>query len=329
MIIKFFEINKTHIENKNFILFYGKNEALKNEAIKKIANNKIKPINYEEQEIVDNSDIFINSILNKSLFEEKKIIIIKRATDKIIKILDQIKIERVDDTIIICSENLDKRSKLRTVFEKEKNYICVAFYPDNEQTLLKFAYNFLNKRKISISPSNINILVNKCNGNRESLMNELEKIEIFSKGGNKITLEVVSKLSNLIENESISSLIDNCLAKNKKKISNILNENSFNSEDNIIIIRTFLNKSKKLLELTRQFEVNNNVDLTISSAKPPIFWKDKQITKDQVLKWKSRNIKKLIYQLTEIELQLKKNLINPIHLTTDFILEQSKIDASN
>ena len=329
MIIKFFEINKIDINKNNIILFYGKNEALKNDATKQICKNKVKPINYEEKEIIDNQNEFIESILNKSLFEKKKIIIIKRATDKIVKILDQIKNKKIDDTIIICSENLEKKSKLRGLFEKEIEYICVAFYPDNEQTLIKFAYNYLKEKKIPISTSNINILVYKCNGDREALMNDLEKIELFALGGNKVTLDAITKLSNLLENQSISSLIDHCLTKNKKKIVNILNENSFSNDDSILIVKTFLNKSKKLLNLSKEFEKNGNIDLTISSAKPPIFWKDKNITKDQIIKWKPNNIKKLIYKLSEIELQIKKNLANPIDLITDFILDQQTIDTNN
>ena len=329
MIVKFFEINKINLNKNNLILFYGKNDALKNDAIKKICKNKLKPINYEEKEIIDTQNEFIESILNKSLFENEKLIIIKRATDKIIKILDQIKNKKIDDTIIICSENLEKKSKLRGLFEKDKEFICVAFYPDNEQALIKFAYNYLKDKKIIISSSNINILINKCNGDRLALMRELEKIELYAMNGNKVNLEVISKLSNLIENQSISYLIDNCLAKNKNKIINILNENTFSNEDSILIVRTFLNKSKKLLSLSKEFEKNKNIDLTISSAKPPIFWKDKDITKNQIIKWKPDSIKLLIYKLNIVELQIKENLNNPINLITDFILDQSTINSNN
>ena len=329
MNIKFFEINKINLDENNLILLYGKNEALKNDAIKQLSKDKVKPINYDEKEILDAQNEFIENILNKSLFENEKFIIIKRATDKIVKILDQLKNKKIDDKIIICSENLEKKSKLRGLFEKEEKYICVAFYPDNEQTLIKFAYNYLKNKKILVSSSSINVLINKCNGDRATLLSELEKIELFAMTGNKVTLDVISKLSNLIENQSISSLIDNCLAKNKKKIVNILNENSFGNEDSILIVRTFLNKSKKLLNLSEEFEKNRNIDLTISSAKPPVFWKDKDITKNQIIKWKPKNIKKLIYKLSEIELQIKKNLSNPIDLIRDFILDQTTANTNN
>ena len=173
------------------------------------------------------------------------------------------------------------------------------------------------------------MIVNKCSGDRETLINELQKIEYFGKNGKKINNEIISKLVNLNENHSIPELIDSCLVQNRKKIINILNENNFSNEDCIIIIRFFIVKAKKLLSLTKTFETNKNIDLTISSAKPPIFWKEKEITKQQIYKWKSKSIKQLIYTLNEIELQIKKNINNSINLISDFILLQSSSITSN
>ena len=330
MIIKSFEIDKINLDRNKFILFYGKNEGLKNEAIKKLIKKDRQVFSYDEKEILDNEESFIENILSKSLFEKEKIIIIKRVTDKLLLIIEKLSTKNFDDVaIIINAESLEKKSKLRSFFEKNKELVCIPFYPDNDQTLSKLAYNFLRDKKISISPSNINLIVNKCSGDREALINEIQKIELFNKNGKKINSENISKLINLNENHSISELIDNCLAKNKKKIISILNENSFNNEDCIIIARSFLIKAKRLLALSTTFETNKNIDLTISSAKPPIFWKEKDITKQQIFKWKSENIKKLIYSLSDIELQIKKNINNSINLITDFILFQSSSTTNN
>ena len=330
MIIKSYEIKKINPEHNRFILFYGKNEGLKNEAFNILVKNKKNISNYDEKEILDNENVFIENILSKSLFEEEKFILIKRATDRVLKIIEILHLKNLDDTtIIINSENLEKKSKLRSFFEKDKKLVCVPFYPDNDQTLSRLAYNFLNDKKISISPSNINLIVNKCHGDRETLIIELQKIEYFGKNGKKINSENISKLINLSENYSISELIDNCLAQNKKKIISILNENNFSNEDCIMITRSFIIKAKKLLSLSKTFETNKNIDLTISSAKPPIFWKEKEITKKQIQNWKPKNIKKLIYALSETELQIKKNINNSINLITDFILFQSSSATSN
>ena len=224
---------------------------------------------------------------------------------------------------------MEKKSKLRSFFEKNKDTICIPFYPDNDQTLSKLAYDFLKNRKISISQSSINLIINKSNGDREALYNELDKIDFYTKNGKKITTEDIIKITNLIENHSVAELVDNCLAKNNKKIINILNENNFNNDDCILIIRTLLNKSKRILQLAKEFENNKNIELTISSAKPPIFWKDKEIIKQQIKNWKTENIKNLIYKLSDIELLIKKNLNNSLNLITDLILEQSSSRSNN
>ena len=330
MIIKSYEINKINFDQNKLVLLYGKNEGFKNEATNNLVKNKDEVTKYEEKEILENINDFIESILSKSLFESEKIVIIKRVTDKILKIIDEIDSKNIEDIkIILNADNLEKKSKLRSLFEKDKRYVCVPFYPDTDQTLSKLTYNFLKKKNILISQSNINLIVNKCNGDRETLLNELNKIEYFSKNGKKITAENISKLTNLIENHSVLELIDNCLVKNKKKIVNILNENNFNNEDCILITRTFLNKAKKILKLSSEFQNNKNIDLTISSAKPPIFWKDKEITKQQIYKWTPENIKQLIYKLSEIELLIKKNINNSINLITDFILYQASSNTNN
>jgi len=330
MIFKSFEINKINKKINHLILFYGKNEGLKNEAISILIKDENNIQNYEEKEILDNENNFIENILSKSLFEKEKFIVIKRTTDKILKVIETLHLKNLEDiTIILNSDNLEKKSKLRSIFEKDKKLICVPFYPDNDQTLSKLAYNFLSNKKISLSPSNINLIVGKCSGDRETLINELKKIEYFGKNGKKINSENISKLINLSENHGISELIDNCLAQNKKKITSILNENNFSNEDCIMITRSFIIKAKKLLALSKTFETNKNIDLTIASAKPPIFWKEKEITKQQILKWKPKNIKNLIYALSETELQIKKNINNSINLITDFILFQSSSATNN
>ena len=329
MIVKHFEIRKINSTLNKVILLYGKNDGLKDEATDFLIKKDTVVSVYEESSILDDPESFIESLKSKSLFGEKKTIIIKRASDKILKIINELNEEEIDDILIINSENLEKKSKLRIFFEKHKNYICVAFYPDNNETLLKLANNFFHKRKILISNENLNQIVNKSSGNRKNLIGELEKIDLFCANRKKIDLEHINKLINLSENHNISELIDHCLAKNEKKILNILNENNFNNEDCVLITRIFLNKAKRILKLSSDYSKNNNINLTISSAKPPIFWKDKEITKQQIYKWTPKNIKKLIFKLNDLELKIKKNVNNSINIILDFILEQTTSMTNN
>tara|TARA_B100000035_G_C20997324_1_gene553146 strand:+ start:530 stop:1522 length:993 start_codon:yes stop_codon:yes gene_type:complete len=330
MIIKTYEISKVK-DNINFYLIYGKNEGLKNEFIKEIIKiNKAKVFNYEEKQILEEKEIFFEDTLSGSLFENNKIIIINRASDKILELTKELIEKEVKDIkVIINSGILEKKSKLRSLFEKDKNLICVPTYPDNNETLSRIAAIFFKNEKISISQQNINLIVNKCNGDRQNLNNEIKKISMYAAQKKTLTTNEILKLVNLSENYGISELIDNCLIKNKSKILNILNENNFSNEDCIIILRTFLMKAKKILKLSLELEKNKDLNKTIETAKPPIFWKDKEIIKTQLNKWKSDKIKKLIYQLNDIELQIKRNFNNPILITTNFILEQSASDINN
>ncbi len=330
MILKSFELDKINLKKNKIILFYGKNEGLKKECILKLTKDLSNIQTYEEKEIIQNSDNFLENILSKSLFEDEKVIIIKRASEKILKVLEGIKDKNLDDlNIIIDAENLEKRSKLRIFFEKEKRDICIPVYPDNEETLIKLTNNFLKINNMQISPININFIINKSNGERGTLLNELNKIKYFCRNGKKITQEELIKLVNLVENHNILKLVDYCLIMNRNKIINILNENNFSNEDCILITRTFLNKLKKLLKLSEEYEINKNINLTISSAKPPIFWKDKEITKQQLQRWSNASIKKLIYNLNDLELVLKKNLNSSINFIIDFILSQFAKKTNN
>ena len=330
MIIKSYELNKINLNQSPFVLLYGKNEGFKSQITAQILKNKNNISKYEEKEVLENSNNFLESIFSKSLFESEKILVIKRTTDKILSILTEIIQKDVKDIIFILNADiLDKKSKLRSFFEKDKNFICVPFYPDNEQTLSKIAFSFLREKNISLSSSDINLVVRKSNGDRKILLSELDKLEYYSKNGKKITTEHIMKLTNLIENYSISELVDNCLANNIHKTNNILIENNFGNEDCILIIRTFLSKLKRILKLCTEFQENKDINLTIASAKPAIFWKDKNITKQQILRWSPNEIKKTIYKLNNVELIVKKNFGNSVNLITDFILSQVSEKTNN
>lgn len=331
MIKKSFQLNKDKLDEYNLYLFYGVNEGSKKDKIYELLldideDNKFK---YDEKDILNDEKVFFDQILTKSLFFDKKVIIINRATDKLFRIFDEIIEKEINCLIIINSGSLEKKSKLRNLFEKSKKATSVAFYEDTQETLIKIASDFFKKNKILIAQSDINQIVNKCSGDREILRNEIDKVKYYTLKGKKITSEKILKLINLIENFSIFELVNNCLAKNKRKTLNILTENNFDSADAIIIIRTFLLRAKKIYELRKSYEKNKNLDITINNSKPPIFWKEKEIVKQQIFNWSSVKIKKFIYNLNQLELKVKKNLDNSIYLITDFIIYETQSKSNN
>ena len=326
MIKKTFEISKLNLNEYSLYLFYGENDGYKNEIInnkfQKTYSNQI--YRYDEKDILEKKNDFFNSILSKSFFEDKKLIIISRATDKILYIIEEIQIKKIKDIKIILLANiLEKKSKLRNYFEKEKDLLCIAFYSETNQVLNSLAYGFIRDKKIHISQEIINLLIERCKGDRKNLSNELEKIENFSKYGKKIKNEDIIKLTNLSENYSASELVDNCLTKNIKKTSNILNENNYSNDDCIIILRTILAKAKRILKLQEEVKKSKNIDKAITNFKPPIFWKDKEIVKKQMLHWPLDKINNMIININEIELNIKKNSSNSLNIVSDFIINQT------
>ena len=327
MILKFYELSKIDISKQKFFLFYGNNEGFKKEEISKLCSKAKKKIfKFDEKQILENTENFFNNIYSGSLFENEKFIIINYASEKILKIVQVLLEKKIEDILILINAGqLDKKSKLRSTFEKNKELITVAFYPDSNETLIKLAQNFIKEKKITLSQMNINFIVSKSNGSREFLKNELEKIELFSKTKKNITLDNLIKLINLSEDFSITELVDYCLAKNQKKTFHIINENNFGNDDSIIITRTFLNKLKRILILSENYQLNKNIDQTINEARPPIFWKDKEIVKKQIKNWSIENLKNLIFQINKIEIQIKRNSNNALNIILDFIIEKSSL----
>ena len=327
MIIKSFELNKIKLNGYKFYLFYGDSEGSKEEIIKNLfeKNYLNKIYRYEEKEILDNINNFFNSILTKSFFDNEKLIIINRATDKIKELVEEL-IEKNPENIqiILNSKNLEKKSTLRKIFEKEKSIICVPFYEDNNQTLNSIINLFFRNKKIPISQQLVNVLIERSRGDRKNLNNELKKIENYLLNKKNLNFQEIIKLTNLADNYSASELVDQSLAKNTRKTVSILNENNYSDEDNIIIIRTLLAKLKRLIKIYELVDEKNNIEQAISASKPPIFWKDKPLVTQQIRSWNKEHLKNLIYKTNEIELLIKKNSSIAKNILADFIINNSR-----
>ena len=330
MIIKNYQLENNNISKYNFVLFYGDNEGLKSEKIDYILKTtNYKKFLYSEKEILNDIENFSNSLLTKSFFDNEKIVIIRNATDKILNLLKDLINRKIEKIIIIFDADvLDKKSKLRSFFEKEKNLACIPFYPDDFKSLNFISQNFFRDKKIKVSQETINLIIERSNGSRHHLKNELEKIGLYTANKKKVEFSEIIKLTNLGKNYNISELVETCLVKNQKKISKIINENNFSNEDTIIIIRTFLLKTKRLLNLSKNIKSNPNLETVISNYKPSIFWKEKEIVKQQLKIWSEKSLGKLINEINNTELLIKKNTDISLNVLLNFIFTNSKITNS-
>ena len=324
MLIKSHELKNFKIKDTDFYLFYGPNTGLIEETINKIFKpiftNNI--INYDEADLLNNIHSFKEMIFNKSFFDDEKFIIINRASNKILDLIQELIESQVNDLkMIIKAGPLEKKSKLRSYFEKNKLTVITAFYEENYQSLLLMIKKIFKEKQIVVSNEIISLIIERSKGNRISINNEIEKISSYYEKNNKIDLKDILKITNLAENYGISELVDQSLSKNKKKTINILNENNLNTEENILIIRTFLNKLKRLKILKIEYQKSKNIEQVLSAARPPIFWKDKDIVKQQLNIWSLSEIKFLIYKVNKLELTIKKNNQISDQILNNFILE--------
>ena len=323
MIIKSYiienEINK--ISDFTSILFYGVNVGLKKlfKDSVKTSNKKNLILNFSQDELIKDKELIFNEINTSSLFQDKKIIIIDQATDKIFLTL-QNSIEKIQDNqIIVFSDNLDKRSKLRNYFEKQDNCAAVACYEDNEISIKKLIMNKLNGYK-GLNTNNINLILENSGLNRVKLINEINKIITFFEN-KTIDDKKLESLLNIKINEDFNILKDEAINGNRSKTNRLLSETSMEEDKNILYLNTINQRLNKLNEVLTHAK-NSSLELAMTQLKPPIFWKDKSIFLSQAKKWNSEKIKNTLNQTYNLEIKIKSNsLINKNILIKKLLLD--------
>ncbi len=316
MILKSYEVQKNTLNTfkSNTFLFYGENQGLKIE-IKNSIIEKIKKENANieqqilyENDINDNEENFYNSIFSGSLFSEKKVITINNCTDKILTKIEAIVEKNLKNTfLILFSDILDKKSKLRNFFEKEKKVICVPCYLDSDKDLEILSIRKFRENKITLSRELINLIIEKSNKDRGNLNNEIEKIISYASNKKDLDIEEIKLLINFSGEHKADNFVNECLSGNILQYKKILNDLYINSVNQIYILRVLNNKIQKLIKMKEVEKDYNDLDSLISSSKPPIFWKEKPTIKKQLTVWSFKELKKVINEINNTEVLCKKN----------------------
>jgi DNA polymerase-3 subunit delta len=327
MIIKNFDLKNKLNQSIHYFLLYGSNAGLINNIVEK----DLKPIfsknvyQYDEQEILNNVVNFNENLLNKSFFENDKLIIINRVSDKILNLIEELSEKKIENIkIILKACTLEKKSKIRKFFEKSNKAIIVPFYEDTLQTITLLIYEFFKEKKIKTTSQIVNLIAQKSRNNREILYNELEKISDYALTCQSLDVVKIKKLINIPEDYKVLEIIDNYLLKDTKKTISILNENNFFNDKNIELVRLFLFSLKRLKNLKVNLQKIKNIDQVLTDFKPPIFWKEKEIIKKQLNSWSLAEIKSMIKRINNLELSIKKNSQISNQIINNFILEKDQ-----
>ncbi len=315
MIIKSYEVERQifSLLKYNLFLIYGENNGLKKDIaaiIKnyfKKENSNIELLNTYENDILENTENFYNSIYSGSLFSDKKIITINTGTDKLTKIIENI-LEKKNKSVllIIFATVLEKKSKLRNLFEKQNSTICIPCYLDNMRDLENIAKNELKKNNITLPREAINFLVEKSNQDRDNIKNEIEKIKSYAYTKKELELWEIKSIINFSGEYKSDNLINECLSGNTLQFKKILSELYLNTVNQIFLLRILSSKTQRLLKMKELEKNYKSVDELINKSKPIIFWQEKPIIKKQLSIWNLNDLKKIIYEINNIEILCKK-----------------------
>ena len=331
MIIKFFELKKKKLDNNNFFLLYGNNKGLIEETIKK----NLKPIFsknvyfYEENDIIKEPDHFKETIFNKSFFENDKLVIISRVSDKILNTIEEIIENKISDlSIILTTGILEKKSKIRNYFEKSNFCGITACYKDNEITIKKKISEKLNKYK-GLTPQIINLIIDNTGLDRNKINNEIEKIEscFLDK---IIDVNKLQLLLNIRTNDDFNQLKDDALNGNKFKTNKLLGDTVFEPENNIFYLNSINQRINRLKDIEELKNKNSNLEELLSYLKPPVFWKDKSMLIEQSKKWNKNKIQGALSMTynAEIEIKSKANIRKDLIIKNLIIYLCSTANAS-
>ena len=327
MIIKSYivEQNIDILKEYKGTLIYGENIGIKDDIKEKIIekNKNCEIINFFEINILKNN-LLHESIANQSLFTEKKIIFIQEASDKIFdKVIECLEKKNNDIKIYIIADSLEKKSKLRAYFEKEKNLAIFPCYEDSEKTLLYYVSKELKNFK-GITGEITNLIIQNSNMNRRIIKSEITKIKDFFLK-KEINKEQILEILNVKNNSDFDKLRDKALMGEKSKINKLLSETEILRDEALFYLNNLNYRVMRLYEIIKVHRINNDYDYTLDNLRPPIFWKDKPIIREQLKKWNQKKIESMLLRIAETEILIKKNS----NLNSDVIIKDLLISVTD
>jgi len=311
MIFKSFSLSFSELIKKNLIHLYGENLPLINELEEKIVQEIKKKLGlnskrYQEEFLINNPEIFTQLIESENLFGEQEIIIIQNSSDKILNILEQNTINNTSKKIIFISGILNKKSKLRIIGENSANFASIACYHDTPEILKNILIQKLKENKVPISRELLNYITETYSLNRQDINDSIIKIKLLQKTSSLNDKNLKNIFHSSSENDNFE-IVNYCLLGDKKNINKILT-NIYSQGINFNEILAALKyKVNKLIEILKSNNNKLSINNLVENYKPPIFWKEKNVIKDQLNRWNIQELYLLQNIIFETEINCKKN----------------------
>ncbi len=309
MILKSFEVEK-NIEillRYRIILIYGENIGLKESFKGKIISlfKDAEIVNLYNEDISKNKDIIIDEAKNISLFTKDKVIIFNQASDKVLSDIQYILDNEKQTKIILFADILEKKSKLRSFFEKEKTIALIPCYNDNEITLRRLVQSELKDYK-KLSSDVVTMVINYSNLDRKNIISNLEKIKIYFEK-KILSQDELETLLNTDRNELFENITDAALSGDKSRLNGLFDNFVFNKEETFMYLNAINQRLIKIKEIQDQNAIHKDLEIALNKMRPPIFWKDKPTYLKLLKKWDKKRVLEAIIYLGKIEKEIKNN----------------------
>ncbi len=309
------------INDYNFVLFYGENIGLKDDFKRKLTElfSKTELLNLYQEDFNKNKDILINEYRNNSLFAKEKTIIINQMDEKLIEDIKYLLENKQSTKLFIFTNMLEKKSKIRSLFEKDTTIAIIPCYSDNEITLKKYIKNELREFK-NLSEESVRLIINFSNSERKIIKSHINKIKLLFENKN-IDNNILETLLNSDKNELFENIRDAALKGDKEALGKLLNNFIFNKEDIFYYFNSINSVLLRLYDLQKERKETESLEETLNNAKPPIFWKDKNKFQILLKKWSKYRLYEALNHLSKIEKKMKSQTeINPMILVKNSLI---------
>jgi DNA polymerase III delta subunit len=300
-------------------LIFGTDDGEIDLIIRKIIE-KVSNDTYEVTTIYNIDDI-ADSIINRSLFQSNKVIVLSQVTDSGADVICRsIALLTERDYLIVRANDLKKNSKLRTFFENHETAVALNCYKLDSYSKATFIEDQLRKNKISFDKEVPQIIAANLASDSRIIYNEIEKISLFLSDSydKKLTVEMLDDLITSNSEMSLDKLFTTIVLCDKKSLSREVEK--IDNNNCMLVIRSYQNFLQRLISVQEELGAIG-IEAAMNKLKPQLFGKQKSDFVNIVRKSLLENNIKLLQEALDIECNIKKSPIEQSKVVTERFFE--------
>ncbi|MGY8985081.1 MAG: DNA polymerase III subunit delta [Sphingomonadales bacterium] len=300
------------------VLIYGPDEGLVRERAHRISKQVVEdlsdPFNVVRpslSQVIEEPSILLDELLSLSMVGGRRLVRLDGAEDKAYQGLEQalsgIPKDGEKNLLVVTAGNLKPSSKIRKLFEGLEIAVTIACYADSSKDVEELIIEVLGANNLKADPQAISFLLNNLGSDRLISRSELEKIVLYA--GDRIDRVIkLEDVITLIGDSATLTLNDIASATtggDLKRLDQLLERAQSQGENAIAIIRALSRRLQQFHLVKGLIEAGQPIDSAIGKLRPPLFFKEKDIFRNQLFLWSSQKLGKALLLLSDAELGCK------------------------